>query len=71
MFLTGPHDQLTGFVHAEDHFWVAGQGFSGDRKAYKSIVLGEVIYAVICIGFDHYYQFVAMTLELLGPARVR
>ena len=40
VFLTGPKNQLTGFVHAEDRFWVPGQGFTGDGRAYKSVALG-------------------------------
>ena len=32
---------LTGFVHAEDHYWVEGQGLTGHGKAYKSISLGK------------------------------
>ena len=34
---------LTGFVHAEDHYWVEGQGLTGHGKAYKSISLGNYI----------------------------
>ena len=41
VFLTGPGGQLTGFVHAEDRFWVSGQGFTGRGRAYKSVALGE------------------------------
>ena len=39
VFLTGPRE-LTGFVHVEDRYWVAGQGFSPGGKAYKSVALG-------------------------------
>ena len=41
VFLTGHHQQLTGFVHAEDHFWVPGQGWAGNGRAYKSVALGK------------------------------
>ena len=40
VFLTGPENQLTGVVHAEDHFLVPGLGFTGDGRAYKSVALG-------------------------------
>jgi len=33
-----PQQTLTGFVHAEDHFWSNGQ-FNGNGKAWKSILL--------------------------------
>ena len=40
VFPTGKGGKLTGFIHAEDQFWVAGQGFTGNGKAFKSISLG-------------------------------
>ena len=41
VFLTGPGQQVTGFSHAEDQFWVSGQGFTGHGKAFKSVALGK------------------------------
>ena len=41
VFLTGPEQHLTGFVHAEDRFWVSGQGFTGNGAAFKSAALGN------------------------------
>ena len=37
---TGPGQSLTGFIHAEDHYWSEDGGFPG-YKAYKSISLGN------------------------------
>merc|ERR1712142_1230562 len=39
VFPTGSNNQVTGFVHAEDHYWSPSQGFTGGGRAYKSIVL--------------------------------
>ena len=41
VFQTDLQRGLTGFVHAEDHYWVEGEGLTGHGKAYKSISLGE------------------------------
>ena len=41
MFATNPEFRgLTGFVHAEDHYW-DGESLTGHGKAYKSISLGN------------------------------
>ena len=39
---TGPGQSITGFIHAEDHYWNEDQGFPG-YKAYKSISLGNAL----------------------------
>ena len=47
IFLTDRQRGLTGFVHAEDHYWVEGEGLTGQGKAFKSISLGGL--HVTCI----------------------
>ena len=41
VFQTDLERGLTGLVHAEDHYWVEGEGLTGHGKAYKSISLGQ------------------------------
>ena len=68
VFPTGSHNQVTGFVHAEDHYWLPGQGFTGGGRAYKSIVLGELRLNSHTIV---YYQCVVRTWEHPGLVRDR
>ena len=42
VFQTDLERGLTGLVHAEDHYWVEGEGLTGHGKAYKSISLGQL-----------------------------
>ena len=49
VFPTGPLHHLTGFVHAEDRFWVSGQGFTGNGKSFKSVALGKYPVSIIVL----------------------
>ena len=42
VFITGTAMRyMTGFVHAEDHFWVFDRFTDGNGDAFKSIALGK------------------------------
>ena len=54
VFPTGLTQQLTGFVHAEDQFWIDGQGFTGHGKAFKSIALGKLCIKCVYLHLLHF-----------------
>ena len=70
MFDTNPEFRgLTGFVHAEDHYW-DGESLIGHGKAYMSISLGF-------ISFTKYFnkiftiKSVAMNLAKAGKDKIK
>ena len=66
---TGPGDSITGFIHAEDHYWSEEGGFPG-YKAFKSIALGKHLMIMIFTS-NLSGQLVARTMGGPGTSRGR